>query len=124
VHCAQLNLQCFTVSSTCMNEYKLRKEREFKAIGILGIAFAVFCIWTNFREFYTIAILQETSTYSFSKRATPWYYKSSQLYAAFELCIGLLFLVSALLLFWGLFKGKRAMVFITFGILMLLFAFL
>jgi hypothetical protein len=107
-----------------MSSYQVRKEREFKIIGIIGIVFAVFNTWLNLSEFFTVGLLQKISGYPFGGEGpTPWYYQSAQVYAVYNLSIGLLFLAASILMFWGLYKSNRSIVFITFGVTLLLLVF-
>lgn len=76
----------------------------------------------NLSEFVHIGILKDIGgCYPFGGAGpTPWFYKTSELYAQVCLVSGLTFLLTLLLTLWAVLKRKKRMLLIVFFISLLL----
>lgn len=77
--------------------------------------------FANLSEFVTVGIFKQTSGYPFGGEGpTPWYYKSAQLYATFNLIFGLFFLLTFSTVTWSFIKGRKKVLLISFAVSLLL----
>lgn len=80
---------------------------NFWILAVTAFMFSGLMTAINLSEFINIGILKQTSDYPFGIEGdTPWYYKTSKLYAIKNLIFGILFLILFISNIYALIKRK------------------
>jgi hypothetical protein len=107
-----------------MTTLTIQRDKSIWLPFLVTILLSGLFAFINLSEFVYVGVLQKTSGYPFGGEGpTPWYYKTSQLYATVNLVFGLLFFSVLAFSCWAFIKMKKILLFVALiMILLLIFA--
>jgi|SRR5688572_15065642 len=90
--------------------YKVMIDRKTAlSVGIVTVLLTGLFAFLNISEWYSIAIMKHVEDYRFgSEGPSPYYYKTSSLYATVTLIWGMVFLLNLVYVIWSILKDRRA----------------
>jgi hypothetical protein len=110
-----------TVSSNRMTTLIIQRDKSVWLLFLVTVLLSGLFAFVNLSEFLAVGVLQQTSGYPFGGEGpTPWYYKTPQLYATLNLIFGLLFFSALAFNCWAFTKVKKALLFATLIMTLLL----
>lgn len=113
--------KALNVSSNHMKTFTIQRDKSVWLLFVVTVLLSGLFAFINLSEFITVGILQQTSGYPFGGEGpTPWYYKTPQLYATVNLIFGVLFFSAFAFGCWTFIKVKKAPLFATFIVAVLL----
>ncbi len=91
-----------------MTTFTIQRDKSGWLLFLVTLLLSGLFAFINLQEFVTVGIFQKTGGYPFGGEGpTPWYYKTSQLYATVNLIFGLLFFVALAYTWWTFIKVKK-----------------
>jgi hypothetical protein len=104
-----------------MKTSTIQREKSAWLLFLVTVLLSGIFALINLQEFVNVSILQKTSGYPFGGEGpTPWYYKTSRLYATVNLLFGLLFFFTLAFTWWRFIKVKRKSLLVVLIVTLLL----
>jgi hypothetical protein len=104
-----------------MTTFTIQRNKSVWLLFLVTVLLSGLFAFINLQEFVTVSILQKTGGYPFGGEGpTPWYYKTSRLYATVNLIFGLLFFFTLAFTWWTFIKVKRKSLLVVFIMTLLL----